>query len=43
MTKEIDENITKSQKLLSEKKFESAEIILLKNIKISNKNVDTYV
>ena len=42
MTKEIDENITKSQNLLSEKKFDAAEIILLKNLKISNNNFETY-
>ena len=42
MTKEIDQNITKSQNLLREKNFNDAEIILLKNLKISNNNFETY-
>jgi tetratricopeptide (TPR) repeat protein len=42
MIKEIQENINKSQEYLKIKEFDSAELILLKNLKISDDSFETY-
>jgi tetratricopeptide (TPR) repeat protein len=42
MIKEIQENIGKSQEYLKIKEFDNAELILLKNLKISDDSFETY-
>jgi len=42
MVNEIKSNIHKSQKFLKKKDFDNAELILLKNLEISDKNFETF-
>ena len=42
MTEEIKSNIKKSQEFLKKKDFNNAELILLKNLEISDKNFETF-
>lgn len=42
MDKEITNNINKSQEFLKKKDFDNAELVLLKNLDISNDNFETF-